>query len=95
MPDLPGPVRLNPLSYGVDGLRGALSGSFAFGATTDLEPKLDIAFADLIVPQMKDLSGTQMDLMQDAFKTGGSFAAMAHTRAAIRLLREAQNTAFA
>ena len=36
VPDLPGPVRLNPLSYGVDGLRGALSGSFAFGAATDL-----------------------------------------------------------
>ena len=29
-------VRLNPLSYGVDGLRGALSGEFAFGITTDL-----------------------------------------------------------
>jgi ABC-2 type transport system permease protein len=29
-------VRLNPLSYGVDGLRGALSGGFAFGVTTDL-----------------------------------------------------------
>ena len=24
VPDLPGPVRLNPLSYGVDGLRGWL-----------------------------------------------------------------------
>jgi hypothetical protein len=36
VPDLPGPVRLNPLSYGLDGLRGALSGSFAFGAATDL-----------------------------------------------------------
>jgi ABC-2 type transport system permease protein len=39
VPDLPGPVRLavrlNPLSYGVDGLRGALSGGFAFGAATD------------------------------------------------------------
>ncbi|HTT78626.1 MAG TPA: ABC transporter permease [Stellaceae bacterium] len=29
-------VRLNPLSYGVDGLRGALDGSFAFGALTDI-----------------------------------------------------------
>jgi ABC-2 type transport system permease protein len=28
-------VRLNPLSYGVDGLRGALGGSFAFGIATD------------------------------------------------------------
>ena len=40
MPDMPGAmrvvVRLNPLSYGVDGLRGALSGGFAFGAATDL-----------------------------------------------------------
>ena len=35
VPDLPGPVRLNPLTYGVDGLRGALSGGFAFGAATD------------------------------------------------------------
>jgi len=40
VPDVPGAmrfaVRLNPLSYGVDGLRGALSGGFAFGAATDL-----------------------------------------------------------
>jgi ABC-2 type transport system permease protein len=40
VPDLPGAmrvaVRLNPLSYGVDGLRGAFSGSFAFGIATDL-----------------------------------------------------------
>ncbi len=28
-------VRLNPLSYGVDGLRGSLSGAFVFGAATD------------------------------------------------------------
>ena len=39
LPDLPGAVRLavrlNPLSYGVDGLRGALNGGFAFGAATD------------------------------------------------------------
>jgi ABC-2 type transport system permease protein len=28
-------VRLNPLSYGVDGLRGALNGGFAFGIATD------------------------------------------------------------
>lgn len=36
----PGPVwlavRLNPLSYGVDGLRGAFGGGFVFGAITDL-----------------------------------------------------------
>jgi ABC-type polysaccharide/polyol phosphate export permease len=39
VPDLPRPVRLavrlNPLSYGVDGLRGALNGGFAFGVATD------------------------------------------------------------
>ena len=39
VPDLPGAmrfaVRLNPLSYGVDGLRGALNGGFASGAPTD------------------------------------------------------------
>jgi ABC-2 type transport system permease protein len=39
VPDLPGPVRLavrlNPLSYCVDGLRGALNGGFAFGVATD------------------------------------------------------------
>ena len=38
--DLPGAlrlaVRLNPLSYGVDGLRGALGGGFVFGVATDL-----------------------------------------------------------
>ena len=37
---LPGPVwlavRLNPLSFGVDGLRGAFGGGFVFGAITDL-----------------------------------------------------------
>jgi ABC-2 type transport system permease protein len=39
VPDLPGAmrlaVRLNPLSYGVDGLRGALNGGFAFGVAID------------------------------------------------------------
>jgi ABC-2 type transport system permease protein len=40
VPDLPGAVRLavrlNPLSYGVDGLRGALSGGGSvFGVATD------------------------------------------------------------
>ena len=28
-------AQLNPLSYGVDGLRGALNGGFAFGVATD------------------------------------------------------------
>jgi len=39
VPDLPGAmrlaVRLNPLSYGVDGLCGVLTDGFAFGAATD------------------------------------------------------------
>jgi ABC-2 type transport system permease protein len=39
VPDLPGAMRLavrvNPLSYGVDGLRDAFSGGFVFGAATD------------------------------------------------------------
>ena len=39
VPDRPGAVwlavRLNPLSYGVDGMRGALSGGFVFGIATD------------------------------------------------------------
>jgi ABC-2 type transport system permease protein len=47
LPDLPGAVRLavrlNPLSYGVDGLRGALSGSFAFGAATDITVVVGLA----------------------------------------------------
>ncbi len=41
VPDLPRglwiAVRLNPLTYGVDGLRGALGGAFAFGVATDFE----------------------------------------------------------
>jgi ABC-2 type transport system permease protein len=28
-------VRLNPLSYGVDGLRGVLTSGFVFGVATD------------------------------------------------------------
>ncbi len=40
VPDLPRAmqlaVRANPLSYGVDGLRGALSGGFVFGVARDL-----------------------------------------------------------
>ena len=39
VPDLPGvvwlAVRINPLSYGVDGVRGSLSGGFVFGIATD------------------------------------------------------------
>ena len=29
-------MRLNPLTYGVDGLRGALTSAFRFGMLTDL-----------------------------------------------------------
>ena len=40
VPELPGAVRLvvqlNPLSYGVDGLRGLLTSGFVFGVATDL-----------------------------------------------------------
>jgi ABC-2 type transport system permease protein len=39
VPDLPGAMRvvvqLDPLSYGVDGLRGVLTSGFAFGVATD------------------------------------------------------------
>ena len=60
VPDLPGAVRLavrlNPLSYGVDGLRGALSGGFAFGVATDfavLSPRRDPA-RDRRLPVLED-----------------------------------------
>ena len=53
VPDLPGAVRLvvrlNPLSYGVDGLRGALSGSFAFGAATDFAVLCSLAAILLVI----------------------------------------------
>lgn len=43
-------VRLNPLSYGVDGLRGALSGgAFVFGAATDLVVLGGIAAVLLVI----------------------------------------------
>jgi len=42
-------VRLNPLSYGVDGLRGALNGGFAFGATIDLAVLAGLAAILLVI----------------------------------------------
>src|SRR5262249_54507711 len=42
-------VRLNPLSYGVDGLRGALSGGFEFGVITDLVILVVIAAILLVI----------------------------------------------
>ena len=43
-------VRLNPLSYGVDGLRGALSGGdFVFGVATDLAAVGGIAAILLVI----------------------------------------------
>src|SRR5208283_3062426 len=42
-------VRLNPLTYGVDGLRGALSGAFVFGVATDLEVLCGLTLILLVV----------------------------------------------
>ena len=36
-------VRLNPLSYGVDGLRGALTGSYFYGPALDLTVLISVA----------------------------------------------------
>jgi ABC-2 type transport system permease protein len=54
VPELPGAmriaVRLNPLSYGVDGLRGALGdGGFVFGPVTDVAVLAGLAAALLVV----------------------------------------------
>lgn len=59
----------------------------------DLVPALDLAVADLIVPQMMDLTATQLDRIEETFKTG-SHADMKRTAAALSQLREAQNTSF-
>ena len=59
----------------------------------DLEPALDHAFADLVVPQMMDLSATQLDRIEGAFGAG-DHAALIQTRRALTQLREAQNTSF-
>lgn len=62
---------------------------------SDLQPHLDMALADLIVPQMGDLTATQLDSFEAAFTNGGSYADFARTRRALALIREAQNTSFA
>ena len=53
VPDLPAAVRLavrvNPLSYGVDGLRGALNGGFAFGVATDFAVLAGLAAILLVI----------------------------------------------
>lgn len=63
-------------------------------STDDLAPTLDLAVADRIVPQMMDLTATQLDRIEAAFKTG-AHADMKRTAAALSQLREAQNTSFA
>jgi 5-methylcytosine-specific restriction protein B len=63
-------------------------------STDDLAPTLDLAVADLIVPQMMDLTATQLDRIEAAFTTG-EHADMKRTAAALSQLREAQNTSFA
>lgn len=62
-------------------------------STDDLVPALDLAVADLIVPQMMDLTATQLDRIEETFKTG-PHADMKRTAAALSQLREAQNTSF-
>ncbi len=63
-------------------------------STDDLAPALDLAVADLIVPQMMDLTATQLDRIEEAFTTG-AHSDMKRTAAALSQLREAQNTSFA
>lgn len=62
--------------------------------TDDLVPALDLAVADLIVPQMMDLTATQLDRIEAAVTTG-PHSEMKRTAAALSQLREAQNTSFA
>lgn len=63
-------------------------------STADLASALDLAVADLIVPQMMDLTATQLDRIEEAF-TAGVHSDMKRTAAALSQLREAQNTSFA
>jgi 5-methylcytosine-specific restriction protein B len=55
---------------------------------------LDLALADLIIPQMKDLSASQLDLVEAGFKEGRPFHDMPRSAAALAQLHEAQNTSF-
>lgn len=59
----------------------------------DLGADLDLAVADLIVPQMMDLTATQLDRIEGAFTTG-PHSDMKRTAAGLSQLREAQNTSF-
>lgn len=60
----------------------------------DLLPHLDLAFADLIIPQMGDLTTNQLDYFEVAFSSG-EHSDMTRTSKAIAQLREAANTSFA
>ncbi len=60
----------------------------------DLSEHLDLAFADLVIPQMKDLSTSQLDFIEEGFKENGSLPDMPRSAAALAHLREAQNTSF-
>ena len=60
----------------------------------DLGGHLDLAFADLVVPQMMDLSADQLDRIEGAFAPSGSLAEMHRVLIAVKQLREAQNTSF-
>lgn len=91
--------------YGADGVPGWPMGTAQIldvlrdvalqaRSTDDPFATLDLAVADLIVPQMMDLSATQLDRIEAAF-TSGSHAGMERTASALSQLREAQNTSFA
>jgi MoxR-like ATPase len=90
--------------YGADGVPGWPVGTaqvvdvlreMALQARTtdDLADHLDLAIADLIVPQMMDLTATQLDWIEGAFTTG-AHNEMKRTANALAQLREAQNTSF-
>jgi len=91
--------------YGADGVPGWPIGTAQIvdvlrdlalqARSTDvLAPALDSAVADLIVPQMMDLTATQLDRIEAAVTTG-AHSDMKRTAAALSQLREAQNTSFA
>ncbi|KUH94671.1 hypothetical protein AU189_17750 [Mycolicibacterium acapulense] len=61
----------------------------------DLLPHVDLALADLIVPQMGDLAAVQLDYFEQAFANGGDHSDLTRTSNALAQLREAQNTSFA
>jgi MoxR-like ATPase len=61
----------------------------------DLLPPLDLALADLIVPQMGDLAAVQLDHFEKAFSTVGDHSDLTRTSKALAQIREAQNTSFA